>query len=80
MHQPLQGRDAIREFWLNYLSVFEQIHSQFTHTSACNGTITLEWISEGTLSSGEPFSYRGVSILETRDGHDSAVFLPQGAK
>lgn len=87
MHQPIQGKEAIRQFWQNYLSVFDRIHSQFTHTSEGNGTITLEWISEGALSSGEPFSYRGVSILEAQNGqvqhfrtyYDSAAFLPQSA-
>ncbi|MCU0548582.1 MAG: nuclear transport factor 2 family protein [Leptolyngbya sp. Prado105] len=88
MHQPIQGHKMIQQFWQNYLSVFDQIHSRFTYTSEGNGTITLEWVSEGTLSSGEPFSYRGVSILETQNGkvqhfrtyYDSATFLPQGAK
>lgn len=88
MTEPLHGRETIRQFWQNYLSVFERIQSRFTHVSEEKGTITLEWISEGTLSSGEPLSYRGVSILETQNGqvqhfrtyYDSAAFLPQGAK
>lgn len=53
-----------------------------------NGSAVLEWISEGTLTSGEPLKYQGVSIIETVDGkvqrfrtyYDSAAFLPQGAK
>jgi ketosteroid isomerase-like protein len=88
MHEPVQGKAAIRQFWQNYLSVFDSIHSRFTHTSEGESTITLEWISDGTLSSGEPFSYRGVSILETqgesvqhfRTYYDSAIFLPEGTK
>ncbi|MBD1823805.1 nuclear transport factor 2 family protein [Cyanobacteria bacterium FACHB-DQ100] len=88
MHEPIRGKEAIRQFWQNYLSVFEQIRSHFTHTSEGSGTIALEWTSEGTLSSGEPIRYRGVSILETQAGqvqhfrtyYDSAAFLPQGAK
>jgi hypothetical protein len=88
MHHPVQGREHIRQFWQNYLSVFGQIHSRFTHVSQGNGTITLEWTSEGSSASGEPLSYRGVSILEVRDDlvehfrtyYDSAVFLPQIAK
>jgi ketosteroid isomerase-like protein len=88
MHHPLQGRDHIRQFWQNYVSVFDDIHSHFTHVSRGGEAITLEWISEGTLASGEPLSYRGVSILETQNGqvqhfrtyYDSAAFLPQNAK
>jgi ketosteroid isomerase-like protein len=88
MHEPLQGKQHIRQFWQNYLSVFDRIQSRFTHVAEGDKTITLEWISEGALSSGEPFSYRGVSILETNNGqvqhfrtyYDSAAFLPEGAK
>jgi ketosteroid isomerase-like protein len=84
MTEPLHGRDSIRQFWLYYLSVFDRIQSRFIHVSAGNGTSTLEWISEGALSSGELFNYRGVSILETQNGqvqhfrtyYDSAAFLP----
>lgn len=85
MTQPLQGQESIRQFWQNYLSVFDRIQSRFTHVSQGEGTITLEWISQGNLVSGEPISYRGVSILEAQDGqvqhfrtyYDSAAFLPQ---
>lgn len=85
---PLQGGEGARHFWQQYLGVFQQIHSQFEQVIEGDGVIVLEWHSEGVLKSGTPLSYRGVSILEIRDGHihrfrtyyDSAVFLPQGAK
>jgi ketosteroid isomerase-like protein len=88
MTQPLHGRENIRQFWQNYLSVFDRIQSRFTHVSEGNGTITLEWISEGNLVSCESIRYRGVSILETHNGqvqhfrtyYDSAAFLPQNAR
>ncbi len=84
MTEPLYGRDSIRQFWQHYLSVFDRIQSRFTHVSEGKGTIALEWISEGASLSGEPFSYRGISILETRNGqvqhfrtyYDSAAFKP----
>lgn len=84
----LQGKDGARQFWQKYLSVFQQIHSKFTNVVESNGSAVLEWISEGTLTSGEPLKYQGVSIIETVDGkvqrfrtyYDSAAFLPQGAK
>lgn len=85
---PLQGKDGARQFWQRYLSVFQQIHSKFTNVVESNGSAVLEWISEGTLTSGESLKYQGVSIIETVDGkvqrfrtyYDSAAFLPQGAK
>ncbi|MBE9226638.1 nuclear transport factor 2 family protein [Phormidium sp. LEGE 05292] len=85
---PLQGKDGARQFWQKYLSVFQQINSKFTNVVESNGSAVLEWISEGTLTSGEPLKYQGVSIIETVDGkvqrfrtyYDSAAFLPQGAK
>ena len=85
---PLQGKDGARQFWQKYLSVFQRIHSKFTNVVESNGSAVLEWISEGTLTSGEPLKYQGVSIIETVDGkvqrfrtyYDSAAFLPQGAK
>lgn len=88
MIDPVKGIDQIRKFWQNYLSVFDQIHSRFTHTTESSERAVLEWVSEGSLSNGEPISYRGVSVLETENGYvrrfrtyyDSAVFLPQGAK
>lgn len=88
MTEPLRGHDGARQFWQKYLSVFDRIHSHFTHVAETDSTAVLEWISEGSLSHGEPVRYRGVSILEFNQDHvqkfrtyyDSAVFLPQGAK
>ena len=88
MTEPLQGRDGAHRFWQKYLSVFERIHSKFTHVVEGDDTAVLEWISDGALSTGEPVKYQGVSIIETDNGqvrrfrtyYDSAVFLPQGAK
>lgn len=88
MLEPLKGHDGARQFWQKYLSVFEQIHSTFTHVIEDQNTAVLEWVSKGTLSNAEPVNYRGVSILEISNGqvqnfrtyYDSAVFLPQGTK
>ena len=86
--EPLHGRDGARRFWQKYLSVFERIHSKFTHVVEGDNTAVLEWISEGALSTSEPVKYRGVSLIEIDNGqvhrfrtyYDSAVFLPQGSK
>ena len=88
MVEPLQGQDGARSFWEKYLSVFERIHSEFTNVIEGDSTAVLEWVSEGALSTGESISYRGVSMIETKNGqvhhfrtyYDSAVFLPHGAK
>lgn len=88
MSEPLKGQDGVRQFWQKYLSVFERIHSKFTHVVESDDTAFLEWISEGALSTSEPVQYRGISVLETNNGqvhrfrtyYDSAVFLPEGAK
>jgi len=86
--EPLKGRDGARQFWQDYLSVFEHIRSNFSHVVEGDSTAVLEWTSEGALSSGEPMSYRGISVLEINNSqvqrfrtyYDSAVFLPVGAK
>jgi limonene-1,2-epoxide hydrolase len=84
MLEPLTGKEGARQFWQKYLSVFKQIHSDFTNVIESDSSIVLEWISKGTLSTSEAVQYRGVSILEIsnnqvdrfRTYYDSAVFLP----
>ena len=87
--EPMKGTDGAQKFWSNYLAAFEKIRSTFHHTTDGENTAILEWISEGVIAaSGEPFNYRGISVVE-HDGekahkfrtyYDSAVFLPGGAK
>lgn len=88
MPEPLKGKEGAHRFWEKYLSVFNQIHSEFINVITGDDASVLEWISRGQLSSSEDIVYRGVSVLEFRDGkvsrfrtyYDSATFLPQGAK
>ena len=88
MLEPLKGKEGAHQFWDKYLSVFDQIHSEFTNVIENNDASVLEWVSKGTLSSSEEITYRGVSVLEFNNGkvqrfrtyYDSAAFLPQGAK
>ncbi len=87
--EPMKGVEGARRFWTNYLSAFEKIRSTFHHTISTDKDAVLEWVSEGVMAaSGQPFNYRGVSVIE-HDGakvsrfrtyYDSAVFLPGGAK
>jgi ketosteroid isomerase-like protein len=85
------GREGARQFWQEYLSAFDHVRSEFTEVNAGDGFAALEWRSGGTLPTGTPVSYRGVSIIQfDPDGpgplrrfctyYDSATFLPEGTK
>ena len=86
--EPMRGQEGARRFWTNYLAAFESIRSTFHHHLSTENDAVLEWVSEGVMTSGQPFNYRGVSVIEHADGkatkfrtyYDSAVFLPGGAK
>ena len=87
--EPMKGTDGARKFWTNYLTAFEKIRSTFHHHVQTDKEAVLEWVSEGVMAaSGQPFNYRGVSVVEYegdsvsrfRTYYDSAVFLPGGAK
>ena len=88
MPEPLTGKKGAHRFWDKYLSVFDRIHSQFTHVVEGDNTSVLEWISKGTLSNSEEITYRGISVLEFdgeqvyrfRTYYNSAAFLSQGTK
>jgi hypothetical protein len=85
---PERGPDGARRFWKAYLEAFQRIESKFHHVTAGEAGAALEWVSEGTLATGDPISYRGVSVLETEGDkvrrfmtyYDSAAFLPEGAR
>jgi ketosteroid isomerase-like protein len=58
------GPDAARTFWGQYRDAFEEIRSEFRAVSEKDGRAFLEWTSKGTID-GKPFTYEGVSVLET---------------
>ncbi len=78
-----QGTDGAQAFWSAYLSDFETIHSEFTHHSEHGGLGVMEWTATGQLKGGRPIEYRGVSLIEIKDGkvsafrtyYDSAAFV-----
>ena len=87
--EPMRGTEGARRFWSNYLAAFDSIRSTFHHHLNTDRDAVMEWVSEGTMTtSGQPFNYRGVSVIEHDGGkvkkfrtyYDSAVFLPGGAK
>jgi len=86
--EPLTGHQQVRRFWRDYLNEFQQIASRFVSVIENHSTSVLEWISEGFLKTGEPLTYRGVTILKIEAGkiinfrsyYDSAVFVSKEAR
>lgn len=81
------GPDGARHFWDDYRRVFDAIEATFTHTIVGDGSVALEWTSTGSLSGGHPFSYDGISVLESdgelidgfRTYYDSAAFTRESS-
>ena len=86
--EPARGRAGAEQFWQQYLHVFQEIHSEFSHWVETDQDIVLEWHSEGRLNDGEPVRYKGISVVEKTAGkvaafrtyYDSAAFTPSGKK
>lgn len=83
----LTGRNEIQKFWSEYIDAFGTIRSTFTADHTIGDTSILEWVSEGTLPTGRPIKYRGVSIITFRGYkvssfttyYDSAAFVAPGS-
>jgi ketosteroid isomerase-like protein len=81
------GKDGAERFWQDYRSVFGDVETTFTGSTVGEHSAALEWTSTGTLSTGRPFTYRGVTVIEgdeekvtgVRTYYDSAAFLQQTA-
>ena len=58
------GREGARRFWQAYLDQFSEIRSSFSRVVDAERLGELEWTSEGTLGTGRPIAYAGVSLLE----------------
>ncbi|MFN3651601.1 MAG: nuclear transport factor 2 family protein [Armatimonadota bacterium] len=66
--EPRRGPQALREFWETYRRQFDRIRSDFDRIVEGERDAALEWHAEGTLPSGSPIAYRGVTILRQGDG------------
>ena len=66
--QPLRGIEGARKFWREYLGSFRQLRSRFEHMRDDGELAVLEWVTEGTLASGDPIVYSGASIVEYAGG------------
>ena len=85
-----RGRDGAKRFWEDYRHVFGELETTFTHSTVGERSAALEWESRGTLRSGKPFSYTGVTVIDgdgsdndvvtgVRTYYDSAAFLQDTA-
>jgi limonene-1,2-epoxide hydrolase len=79
-----RGRDGVRRFWQDYRDQFgDAVESEFCRLIEAKEVVTLEWRTEGQLSTSRPISYAGVSVFEFegekitdfRTYYDSAAFL-----
>lgn len=61
---PLRGREGAERFWRAYRDAFGEIRSEFRHVIEDGDAALLEWTSTGTLASGTPLRYDGVTSLE----------------
>lgn len=85
--QPLRGKEGARRFWRGYRSAFDEVNSTFDRAIEADGSVVLEWHTDGTLPDGQTVTYRGVSILELaedriggfRTYYDSAAFVQPNA-
>ena len=86
-HHQTRGKDGAKTFWEEYRNVFGDLETTFTHSVVGEDSAALEWTSAGTLRSGKPFRYRGVTVIEgdeerltgVRTYYDSAAFLQERA-
>jgi ketosteroid isomerase-like protein len=72
-----------KDFWNEYRGQFDDLRTTFTHVVEGDDRHALEWVSTGTLATGRPIEYRGVTVLEfdgsavsrLRTYYDTAAFI-----
>jgi ketosteroid isomerase-like protein len=57
-------RTDAEAFWREYRSQFDDLSTTFTHSTVGEDSASLEWVSKGTLATGRPVEYRGVTVVE----------------
>jgi ketosteroid isomerase-like protein len=85
----VRGRSTTEaeQFWRSYRAQFDDVQSDFGQVDDNGGTAVLEWTSQGTLATGRPIQYAGVSLLTVEDGrvtrfatyYDTAAFVAPDA-
>lgn len=71
---PRSGRNQVATFWQNYRASFTDIQSEFYDITSSERAAGLFWRSTGTLATGAPLAYEGVSLLEFDDTGKIARF------
>lgn len=67
--RPHHGKAGARAFWRMYRDSFTEIESRFTNVvTGSDGTVMLEWTSEGRVKTGGRMGYAGVSVVEMQGG------------
>ena len=72
------------QFWSDYRNQFSEVSTEFGEVQDTDSFVSLEWRSNGELSTGRPIEYAGVSLLTLDDDgkvkrfstyYDTAAFL-----
>jgi len=66
---PARGVEGARRFFGQYRQSFGEVCSTYRAIIAGEGQAALEWTSVGRTREGEPFSYRGVTVLDVSGQH-----------
>jgi steroid delta-isomerase-like uncharacterized protein len=74
LEKPMEGSGGAERYWRQYRHTFKDVKSRFTRITEQDGSAVLEWITEGTLETGRPIQYRGVSVLQL-DGDRISDFM-----
>lgn len=72
--ERFQGKDGASRFWSDYRHTFNDIKSEFSRITEAENAAVLEWTSTGTLKTGTPVKYQGVTIL-TLDNEQIVDFM-----
>jgi predicted SnoaL-like aldol condensation-catalyzing enzyme len=65
--RAFRGREQVRKNWSTMFSEIPDFQSELVRTTAEDDIIWAEWHWYGTLSDGERFDWRGVTISEVQD-------------
>lgn len=83
-------RGDAEAFWREYREQFDELSTVFEHAVEGDDRCALEWSSTGSLATGRPVEYRGVTVVEfdgekvarLRTYYDTAAFTapPAGTR
>ncbi len=62
-----EGTSDVTRFWEEYRSQFSRLSTEFVRVVESGDLGVLEWVSRGTLTTGRPIEYSGISLLDFDD-------------